>query len=105
VPKWFAIGLVCGIGWGAVAGVVFLAMFRGSIAAPGEAALPLAMVIVGLYLPFVIAAGIETAAGRPSPSLGEIVGVTLASGAGLGLLVAAGIALIQRLVRSAQSRT
>jgi hypothetical protein len=105
VPKGLAIGVVSGLVWGVVGAAVFLAMFRGTIPAPGEVGLPLAIVLVGLYLPFVIAAGLETAAGRPSPSLGEIVSVTLAVGAALGLLGGAGVGLVRRLVRNTRDRS
>jgi hypothetical protein len=105
VSRLLVVGLVCGIVWGAVAAVVFAAMFRGFMTAPGDAGLPLSIVLVGLYLPFLLAAGLETAAGRPSPSFGEIIGVTVASGAGLGLLGSAAIALVQRLTRNARGRS
>lgn len=105
MPKALAIGAVAGLVWGMVGAAVFLAMFRGSIPAPGEVALPLAIALVGVYLPFIVAAGLETAAGRPSPSLGEIIGVTLATGVGLGLLVSAAITLVRRFVRTARARS
>jgi protein-S-isoprenylcysteine O-methyltransferase Ste14 len=106
VRKRLSIGVVGGLVWGVVGAAAFLAMFRGGVPAPGEVGLPLAAVLVALYLPFVFAAGVETAAGRASSSLGEIIGVTLASGAGLGLIVTAGITLLRkRLVRSARSRS
>jgi protein-S-isoprenylcysteine O-methyltransferase Ste14 len=105
VPKALAIGAAAGFVWGVVGAAVFLAMFRGSIAAPGDVALPLAIVLVGVYLPFVVAAGLETAAGRSSPSLGEIISVTLATGAALGLLVSAGITLVRRFGRTVRARS
>jgi hypothetical protein len=103
VRKRLAIGAACGFGWGAVAAAVFLAMFRGDLGAPGDVGLPVAIGLVLLQLPFVVAAGLETAAGRPSPAFAEIIGVTLASGAGLGLLVSSGIALAQRVARGRRS--
>jgi hypothetical protein len=105
VPKALAIGAACGLVWGVVGAAVFLSMFRANIPAPGEVGLPLAIVLVGLYLPFIVAAGLETTAGRPSPSLGEIIGVTLASGTGLGLLVSAAMRLVERFVRNALGRS
>ena len=105
MPKWLAIGVAFGLVWGGVGAAVFLTIFRGSIPAPGEVALPLAIGLVGLYLPFVVAAGLETAAGRPSPSLGEIVGVTLAVGAALGLLVSAAITLVRMFLRTMRARS
>jgi hypothetical protein len=105
VPKWLVIGMACGIAWGVVAATVFLAMFRGPVPAPGDAGLPLAIVLVLLYLPFIVAAGVETAAGRPSPSFAEIIGVTLASGATLGVLGSAAIAMVHRLARNMRPRS
>jgi hypothetical protein len=104
VPRLLVVGLVCGIVWGVVAAVVFAAMFRGSITAPGDAGLPLSIVMVALYLPFVIAAGLETAVGRPSPTFAEIIAVAIGAGAGLGLLGSAVITLVQRLTRNARDR-
>ena len=104
MPKWLAIGLVCGVAWGVVAVVVFLGMFRGDVAAPGAAEVPLAIALVALYLPFVIAAGLETAVGRPSPVFAEIIGMTIAVGAGLGLLVSGGMALAQRVAVNVRGR-
>jgi hypothetical protein len=99
------IGALSGAVWGLIAAAVFLAMFRSAIPAPGEAGLPIAIGLVVLYLPFLVAAALETAAGRPSSSFSEIVGLTLASGAGLGILVIAGIALVRRLARTARPRS
>jgi protein-S-isoprenylcysteine O-methyltransferase Ste14 len=96
VPKRLAIGATCGLIWGVVAAAVFVAMFRGDLPAPGRAGLPVAIAMVVLYLPFLVAAGLETAVGRGSAPFAEIIGVTLASGAGLGLLVSAVIALARR---------
>ncbi|MGH2471296.1 MAG: hypothetical protein ACRDG6_02690 [Candidatus Limnocylindria bacterium] len=91
-----AIGTACGVVWGVVAAAVFLAMFRGDLPAPGQLVLPLAIGMVVLYLPFLVAAGFETAVGRGSAPLAEIIGVTVAAGAGLGLLVSAAMALAQK---------
>jgi hypothetical protein len=55
--------------------------------APFEVALPFAIGLVFGYFPFVIAMGLEALLGRPSPSLAEIVGVTIACGTALGLAV------------------
>lgn len=88
-----------------LAAAVFLAMFGDRIPAPGEAGLPLAIVLVVAYLPFLVAAAFEFAAGRSSPSFGEVVSVTLASGAGLGLLLIAGIGLVQSLARNLRPRS
>lgn len=99
-----AIGAACGVAWGVVAAAVFLAMFRGDLPAPGQLVLPVAIGMVVLYLPFLVAGGLETAVGRGSAPLAEIIGVTLASGAGLGLLVSAAIALAQRATKDGRRR-
>jgi protein-S-isoprenylcysteine O-methyltransferase Ste14 len=105
MPKLLAIGFAGGIAWGGLAAAAFVSMFRGSLPAPGEAGLPLAIALVVLYFPFLVAAAVETFVGRSSPSFGEIIGVTLASGAGLGLLLIAGIALVQRFVQTTRPRS
>lgn len=88
-----------------LAAAVFLAIFGDRIAAPGEAGFPLAIVLVVAYLPFLVAAALEFAAGRSSPSFGEVVTVTLASGAGLGILLVAGIGLVERLATKLRPRS
>jgi hypothetical protein len=105
VPRLLVIGALSGAVWGLIAAAVFLAMFRGAIPAPGEAGLPIAIGLVLLYLPFLGAAALETAAGRPSPSFSEIVGLTLASGAGLGMLLIAGIALVRGVTKATRPRS
>jgi hypothetical protein len=105
MPRRLAIGLAGGIAWGGLAATVFVSMFRGSLPAPGEAGLPLAIALVVLYFPFLVAAAVETFVGRSSPSFGEIIGVTLASGAGLGLLLAMGTGLVQTLARGTRPRS
>ena len=98
-------GALSGAVWGLTAAAVFIAMFRGVIPAPGEAGVPIALVLVLLYLPFLVAAAVEAAAGLPSPSFAEIVGVTLASGAGLGIVLTAGIATVRGLARAPRPRS
>ena len=83
---------------------MFLLMFRGDLPVPSEVGLPVAIVLVVLFLPFTVAAGLETVAGRGSATLAEVIGVTLASGAGLGVLVSAGIALAQRAAKGSRRR-
>ena len=100
MPKWLVIGIL----WGAIAAVVFSAMFRGVLPAPGKVDLPVAVVLVLLYLPFVVAAGAEASVGRGSAPFAEIVGVTVAAGAGLGVLAGAATALARRLARDARNR-
>jgi len=104
VIKRLAIGAAFGIAWGIVATAVFLAMFRGLLPAPGEAGLPLAVPLVVLYLPFVVAIGLEVLVGRSAQALAEVVGVTLASGAGLGAILSAAIAWVRALARNTARR-
>lgn len=105
MPKRLATGVLGGAIWGFIAAAVFLAMFRGAVPAPGEAGVPIAFVLVLLYLPFLVAVAVEAAAGRTSPSFAEIVGVTLAAGAGLALSAIAGIELVRRLGRTTRPRS
>ena len=90
------VGAAGGLLWGVIATAVFLSMFRGLLPAPAEAPLPIAIGLVLLDLPFQIAVGVETAVGRGSSALTEIVAVTLASGTALGLFVTGLIALARR---------
>jgi len=102
VTKRFAIGAAFGIAWGVVATGVFLAMFRSLLPAPGEAGFPLAVPLVVLYLPFVVAMALEVLVGRSAQALAEVIGVTVASGAVLGLVVSAGLAVAQKLAGSSR---
>ena len=95
MPKWLAIGIL----WGVIATVVFAALFGGVLAAPGDVGLPVAVVLVLLYLPFVVAAAAEAAVGRGSAPFPEIIGVTVAAGAGLGLLLGATVTFVRDLRR------
>lgn len=79
------IGGLYGTLWGACAAAVFVAMRGHLLPAPFEVALPFAIGLVFAYFPFVTAMGLEALLARPSPSLAEIVGVTIACGAALGL--------------------
>jgi hypothetical protein len=96
VSKRLAVGAAGGLFWGVIAAAVFIGMFRGLLPAPGEVPLPVAIALVLLYLPFLVASGIETAVGRASSGLTEIVAITLASGTALGLFVTGLIALARR---------
>jgi len=87
VPKRLAIGAFCGTVWGACAAAVFVAMRAHLLPAPSEVAAPFAIGLVVAYLPFLVAVGLEALLGRPSPTLAEIVGVTIACGTALGLAV------------------
>lgn len=96
MAKRLAVGAACGIVWAVIAAAVFAAMFRGLLPAPGDVALPFAIGLVFLYLPFLVAAGLESLLGRNSASFAEIVGVTLACGMALGLAASSLIALARR---------
>ena len=87
MPKRLAIGAFCGTVWGACAAAVFVAMRAHLLPAPSEVAAPFAIGLVVAYLPFLVAVGLEALLGRPSPTLAEIVGVTIACGTALGLAV------------------
>ena len=102
--KRLAIGGACGIAWGVIATAVFLAMFRSLIPAPSEAGFPLGIALVVLYLPFVVAVGLEVLIGRSAEALAEVVGVTVASGAGLGMILSVAIARARALTRTIRPR-
>jgi len=104
VIKRLAIGGACGIAWGVVATAVFLAMFRSLIPAPSEAGFPLGFALVALYLPFAVGIGLEGLVGRSAQALAEVVGVTVASGAGLGAILSAAIAWTRALARNTARR-
>jgi hypothetical protein len=81
-----AIGALCGTVWGACAAAVFVAMRAHLLPAPSEVAAPFAIGLVAAYLPFLVAVGLlDALLGRPSSTLAEIVGVTIACGTALGL--------------------
>ncbi len=103
--KRLAIGGTFGIAWGVVATAVFLAMFRSLLPAPGEAGFPLAAPLVVLYLPFVVAMWLEVLVGRSAQALAEVVGVTVASGAGLGVILSATITRARALARNGARRS
>jgi len=75
-----------GLGWGAVATVLVLAMFRGLVPAVSELPLPAAIVAFFAVLPFQSANAVEVLLGRSSPGLFEIVGLTVGCGVVLGLI-------------------
>ena len=79
-------------------------MFRSLIPAPSEAGLPLAIALVALYLPFLVAVGLEVLVGRNAQALPEIVGVTVASGAGLGVVLSVVIAGARALAKTIRPR-
>jgi hypothetical protein len=79
-------------------------MIRSLIPAPSEAGFPLGFALVALYLPFVVATGLEVLVGRSAQALAEVVGVTVASGAGLGAILSAAIAWARPLARNSARR-
>ena len=105
MTKRLAIGAAFGIAWGVVATAVFLAMFRSLLPAPGEAGFPLAVPLVVLYLPFAVAMGLEVLVGRSAQALAEVVGVTVASGASLGVILSAAITRARSLARNGARRS
>ena len=92
-------GIACGTVWGVAATAVFMAMFRGLLPAPGEVALPLAIGLVLVYFPFQVAVVLENLLGHSSPSLVEIVGITVACGAAMGLVAGPLIVLARRALQ------
>jgi hypothetical protein len=71
----FSIGAI----WGLLSPVTHLAMMRDSL--PPPALDPLGVLRVAVDLPFMLAAGVEVAAGRPSTSLQEMALVAMVIGA------------------------
>lgn len=71
----FSIGAI----WGLLSPVIHIAMMRGGVPAPSLD--PLGVLLVAVDLPFIAAAGLETAIGRPSPSLLEMAMVAMIVGA------------------------
>lgn len=80
-----AIGAACGILWGAIAAAVFSAMRAHFLPAPSEVAQPVALALVLAYLPFNVAIGVAALLGRGSLSFVDIIGLTIASGAAMGV--------------------
>ena len=76
---------IAGLVWGALATVLFLAMFRGLAPAVSELPMPLSVLAYAVILPFQGALAIEALLGHSSPGLAEIVGLTLACGILLGV--------------------
>lgn len=86
----FTIGAI----WGLLAPVIHVAMMRGSLPPPDKD--PLGLLRVFIDLPFIAAAGIETAIGRPSPSLPEIAFVALLVGGSSVWAIVKVVALVRR---------
>jgi hypothetical protein len=82
-----AIGAACGILWGVIASAVFAAMRAHVLPAPSEVALPLAAALVVVYLPFNVAIGVGALLNVRAPSFVDLIGVTIACGAVMGMAV------------------
>jgi NhaP-type Na+/H+ or K+/H+ antiporter len=80
-----AIGAACGILWGVLASAVFTAMRAHLLPAPSEAALPVALALVLAYLPFNVAIGVAVLLSLSAPSFVDLIGVTIACGAAMGM--------------------
>lgn len=91
-----AIGAACGILWGALASAVFTAMRAHLLPAPSEVPLPVALVLVLAYLPFNVAIGVALLLGRGPQSFVDVIGVTVACGAAMGMAGSWLIALTRR---------
>jgi hypothetical protein len=96
-----AIGAACGILWGIIAATVFTAMRAHIVPAPSEVALPFAVALVLAYLPFNVAIGITALLNVRAPTFVEIIGVTIACGAAMGM---AGSWLVLRARHARQRR-
>ncbi|MGH2492188.1 MAG: hypothetical protein ACRDF9_11820, partial [Candidatus Limnocylindria bacterium] len=73
--------------WGVVAAAVFTAMRAHVLPAPSEVALPLAVALVLAYLPFNVAIGVAALLNMRAPSFVDLIGVTIACGALMGMAV------------------
>jgi hypothetical protein len=71
----FTVGAI----WGLLSPVIHIAMTGVSLPAPSLD--PLGILRVAVDLPFIMAAGVEVAVGRPSPSLQEMALVGMVVGA------------------------
>lgn len=96
VSRLAVVGTVCGLLWGLVAAAVFTAMRAYLLPAPSEVALPVALVLVLAYLPFNVAIGVAVLLGRGPQAFVDVIGVTIACGAAIGLAGSWLIALARR---------
>jgi hypothetical protein len=94
--KPLAVGVAFGFGWGVIAVGVFAAMRAHLLPPPFEVILPFAIGLISAYLPVVIALGVETLLGRRSPSLAEVIAVTVACGSTMGMAGSLLIVLARR---------
>jgi hypothetical protein len=69
-----------------IAAAVFAAMRAHLLPAPHELALPLALALVLAYLPFNVAIGVAVLLRLPAPSFVDLIGVTIACGAAMGMV-------------------
>ena len=70
-----------------IAAGVFTAMRAHVLPAPSEVALPLAVALVVAYLPFNVAIGVGALLNVRAPSFVDLIGVTIACGAVMGMVV------------------
>jgi hypothetical protein len=96
------VGIIGGVLWGLIAAAVFVAMRAHVLPAPGEVAPLLAVALIVAYLPVNVAIGVLIAVSRSSPSLVDLIGVTIACGAALGM---AGSWLMARVRRRRTDRS
>jgi len=101
MPRGVAIGAACGILWGVLASAVFTAMRAHVLPAPHELALPLAVALVLAYLPLIVAIGVAALLSLRAPSFVDLIGVTIACGAAMGMF---GSWLITRARRGPRDR-
>jgi heme A synthase len=93
-------GSLCGLLWGAVATLAFLAMFRGELPTPRESPLPVAILLYAAVLPFQGAIGLEVLTGRSSPGLAEIISLTVLCGVTLGALLGLAVSAVRMALSS-----
>jgi hypothetical protein len=67
-------------------GAVFTAMRAHLLPAPSEVALPVALLLVLAYLPFNVAIGAAVLLGRSPQSFVDLIGITIACGAAMGVV-------------------
>jgi heme A synthase len=79
-----------------IAAAVFAAMRAHLLPAPSEVALPVALMLVLAYLPFNVAIGAAVLLGRSPQSFVDLIGITIACGAAMGLVGSWLIALARR---------
>jgi hypothetical protein len=91
--------IAVGVLWAILATGVHLSMFGGLLPPPGELPLPLAIALVFADLPLLGALFLETAAGRASPTLNEVITVAIFAGIVLAFAIATLILGVRRPIR------